>query len=548
MGDHLAHALAYAARGISVFPLLPRSKEPMVKNGFKQAVTDHAQIRRWWSRRDCNIGIATGAPAGFWVLDVDGPEAEAVLAALEAQHGALPATVQQKTGRGRHLCFRWEPDGPEMRNRSKVGGAPIDVRGNGGYIVAPPSVHPGDPKKGVVPGRIYAWDPGRSPDEIAFAAAPGWLVELCKPRDQATPAQASAAAGPRPAADGRASKYGEAVLDSCLRAITTAQKGARDSTLYRFACKAAGLVPTGHLESGYLRQALLHAGGTHVPDAMTQAQLERQVDRAMVWGEGHAWGPDPQRGRVSGVRREQPAGPVQQALARADGLAELAHTVPADRRVAIWLAKYGLSVDGLPGAFERLRLIDGALAMALQRGPADAPDGLAVFRAGGGGACLGWKGLSEQRVAVLSWPEGAQQLLVTTHLLDAWTLGLAAFDSGDPMAVVIAPRLSVFAGAPLGDKWGRVSVTMPAVDPARPAWTWPGMACVYLAVRRDLKGPDLRSRKALGGTQAVQLEGEAAAWFWAGLAQASWSAAGANAVRVMRPPAGRAGFSDSGSR
>jgi hypothetical protein len=71
-----------------VFPLLPRSKAPMTPNGFQQATTDLAKVRAWWRRKpDCNIGIATGAPAGFWVLDVDGEGAEAALAALEAQHG-----------------------------------------------------------------------------------------------------------------------------------------------------------------------------------------------------------------------------------------------------------------------------------------------------------------------------------------------------------------------------------------------------------------------------------------------------------------------------
>src|SRR6185369_7491526 len=109
-----------------------------------EATHDLAKVRAWWRRTpQANIGIATGEISGFWVLDVDGEGAEAALAALEAQHGALPVTVQQVTGRGRHICFAWDPAGPEMRNRSKVGGADIDVRGNGGYIVAPPSVHPG---------------------------------------------------------------------------------------------------------------------------------------------------------------------------------------------------------------------------------------------------------------------------------------------------------------------------------------------------------------------------------------------------------------------
>ncbi len=554
-------ALAYARRGISVFPLVPRSKAPIVKNGFLQATTDLDQVRRWWRKTPtANIGIATGAPAGFWVLDVDGEAAESALAALEAQHGLLPVTVQQQTGRGRHVCFRWDPQGVEMRNRSKVGGADIDVRGNGGYIVAPPSIHPGDEKKGVPPGRVYAWSWGRAPEDLDFAEAPAWLVEICKPRDQVTAAPARVE-GPRPAAGGRASRYGEVVLDGCVRAIVTAQKGTRDSTLYRFACKAAGLVPTGHVELAYLRETLLHAGAAHVPDAMTQAQLERQIDRAIQWGADHGWGPDPERRTPRSAARpaaEAMASPVQQAVARAEGLAFLDDAPPISGRVfREWCDLNGFALPGRMGVGLRLRLVENgrrrALALPLQQGP-DAPaDGAALFGLGGGGACLGLRGLSAGRVAVLAWPAGCDQLLVTTHLADAFALGEAAFDSGDPMAVVVAPRLSTFAGGPLGDRWGRVNTATPQADPARPPWTWPGMATVYLAVRRDLEGPELKVRKALGGTKTARLQGDAAARFWGGLASAGWrralsgSGGAANAVRVMSPPAGRMGFSELGA-
>lgn len=586
--DLPAAAVAYARREISVFPLQPRRKDPYgYTTGWKAASNDpELTARRWAGEVDlplrppepgeklpkfvragprANIGIATGAASGFWVLDVDGEEAEAALSALEAQHGALPPTVQQVTGRGRHLCFRWDPDGPEMRNRSKVGGAPIDVRGNGGYIVAPPSIHPGDEKKGIPPGRVYAWAWGRSPDDLPFADAPAWLVELCKPRD--TPSSAAVVGHPsalggapdptrpvaRPDGAGRGTRYGEAVLDSCVRTIVSAQKGTRDSTLYRFACKAAGLVPTGHLQAGYLREALVAAGGVHVPDAMTQAQLERQVDRAIAWGAEHAWGPDPERRTRAAVGAQAKASPVQQAVARADALAELERMPRAAGGVLrTWCGLRELDAGGVPGAAARLRLAEiggrRGFALALQAGPGAPPDGLAVFALEGGGACLGWKGIGEGRVAVLAWPEAADSILVATHLADAWALGEAAFEAGDPMAVVLAPRLSTFAGGPLGDRFGRVNLETPQPDPARPAWTWPGMAAVYLAVRRDLRGPELKVRKALGGTRRGTLEGDAAARFWGGLAARAWRSAGANGVRVMTPPGAAVGFCESGAQ
>jgi hypothetical protein len=275
------------------------------------------------------------------VLDVDGEEAEAALAALEAQHGALPVTVQQVTGRGRHICFRWDPAGPEMRNRSKVGGAAIDVRGNGGYIVAPPSVHPGDEAKGVPPGRIYAWAWGRAPEDLAFADAPAWLVELCRPRDQVAFGAGAGAgrAGParRPRHPLRRGGAGR-----LPRGDRAAQKGTRDSTLYRFACKAAGLVPSGHLERATCARSCCTPARVHVPDAMTQAQLERQVERALAWGAAHPWGPDPARARGPAVRGAPAASPVQQAVARARrrGRAWRAAGCAGDARA--WLAPAGL--------------------------------------------------------------------------------------------------------------------------------------------------------------------------------------------------------------
>ncbi|HET6971731.1 MAG TPA: hypothetical protein VFH92_11440, partial [Phenylobacterium sp.] len=81
-------------------------------------------------------------------------------------------------------------------------------------------------------------------------------------------------------------------------------------------------------------------------------------------------------------------------------------------------------------------------------------------------------------------------------------------------------------------------------DPERAPWTVAGMAAVYLAVRRDLESPELKVRKRLGGTHAVRLQGDAAARFFGGLGSAAWRSAGAAAVRVVSPPAGRLGFSE----
>ena len=112
---------------------------------------------------DNNVAIATGPASGIFVVDVDGLDAEATLRRLEAEHGALPATVEVITARGRHIYFKWPQEA--VRNSAGKIGAHIDVRGDGGYVLCPPSIHPS--------GRRYSWSVD-SADRIA--EAPGWLL------------------------------------------------------------------------------------------------------------------------------------------------------------------------------------------------------------------------------------------------------------------------------------------------------------------------------------------------------------------------------------
>ena len=158
-------AQAYAARGWSVIPMQPQGKRPLVAwRRFQQEAAPAQEIAHWFERwPDANVGIVTGAVSGLVVVDVDarngGPHS---VAALETAHGPLPPTVEAITGGGgRHLFYRHP--GSVVSNR--VAWRPgIDVRGDGGCVVAPPSLHPS--------GRRYAWAPGRSPDERALASPP----------------------------------------------------------------------------------------------------------------------------------------------------------------------------------------------------------------------------------------------------------------------------------------------------------------------------------------------------------------------------------------
>jgi hypothetical protein len=156
----LLAALDYAARGWRVLPL--RGKLPYTKHGCKDATTDKATIRSWWMRwPNANIGIATGN--GLMVVDLDGG------ADLPDQL-EVPITPIARTGHGRHLYLRYSTDRP-IGNRARVHGHTIDIRGEGGYVVAPPSVHPS--------GAVYTWE--RSPDDTPLVDAPKELLEWLAP-------------------------------------------------------------------------------------------------------------------------------------------------------------------------------------------------------------------------------------------------------------------------------------------------------------------------------------------------------------------------------
>lgn len=157
--------MQYAAAGWRVIPIKPGAKYPQLPKWQKVATTDHAVITAWYAGlyRGHGVGIATGAESGVFALDVDDM---AVLAELEAQHGTLPDTATTVTGSGgRHHLFIYPTDGREVTNANQLP-AGIDVRGDGGQIVAPPTIHPN--------GTPYEWlNDSRTP-----CAAPEWLLEL----------------------------------------------------------------------------------------------------------------------------------------------------------------------------------------------------------------------------------------------------------------------------------------------------------------------------------------------------------------------------------
>jgi hypothetical protein len=227
-------ALLLAVRGYAVFPCVPRGKTPITTHGCKAATAKARVIQRWWQREpSANIGLATGAASGIFVLDVDPEHAGAEsLADLEADHGGLPRTITSVTGSGgRHLLFR-HPGG-DCKVRNLVGfRAGLDIRGDGGYIIVPPSVHPN--------GRRYQWAPD-NPSQPA--EAPAWLLQIVSEREPAA-ALPRGTPGVRP----RSSRYVAAALRSACRRVASAPPGTRNSALNAEAFGIGQLVGAGLLD------------------------------------------------------------------------------------------------------------------------------------------------------------------------------------------------------------------------------------------------------------------------------------------------------------
>jgi hypothetical protein len=154
---------------MAVFPCMPADKKPACTHGCNDATTDTIVIQTWWQENpEYNIAVATGAVSDFFVVDIDDNgdcDGEVEWDRLVGQHGTLMPTVEVITARGRHLYFRY-PTVPVRNSAGKI--APgIDVRGDGGYVLVPPSLHPC--------GKRYCWSVDSS---SAIAEAPAWLVEI----------------------------------------------------------------------------------------------------------------------------------------------------------------------------------------------------------------------------------------------------------------------------------------------------------------------------------------------------------------------------------
>ncbi len=275
-------ALAYAAEGVPVFPCRETSKRPYTTHGFKEATTDAEQIRRWWAKwPGAMIGMPTGAASGVWALDIDDPGAFEPACPF-----TLPATRRSDTGKGYHLHFAYRE---EIRNAQRPGNGgawPIpelpgaEVRGEGGYIILPPSRHPS--------GRLYRWandnQPASAPAElVAIVTAPRGKGKRPSIASASTAPISNAAAPPRPPVDEH--PYALAALEGECEAIRCATDGGQEATLNRAGLKIGHFVGGGVLRHETARARLIAAGlqmPSHNPaDPWTPEIIMAKVDRAL---------------------------------------------------------------------------------------------------------------------------------------------------------------------------------------------------------------------------------------------------------------------------
>ncbi len=257
-------ALAYAARGVSVFPCRS-DKTPIAYAGHNDATADATTIRRWWHHYpSALIGSPTGF--GFVVLDIDVREDRDGFATLAQLTGStvLPVTLTaaSRSG-GRHLYFE-APD-PPIRNtvgeRGRGIGPGLDWRGLGGYIILP------------APGTGYSW-------VALLPLAP--VPEALLPKPAPVPLIGT------PASCSELSAYGEAALRSAAAKILSAPDGEQEATLNGEAFSIGRLAGAGGVPAELALEILLIAGNgmpSHrVGKPWREAQVEEKVKRAFAQG------------------------------------------------------------------------------------------------------------------------------------------------------------------------------------------------------------------------------------------------------------------------
>jgi putative DNA primase/helicase len=324
----LEAALAYARVGWPVFPcnpaVGPSCKQPLVgrdgdaegnpipnTGGLYKATTDEGQIRLWWTRwPNALIGVRTGAASGMFAIDPDAPKRPGNVDGRDAwnnlatQHSLPPTRTHVTPSGGLHVLFRWRPDCP-VSNTAAGLPAGIDVRGEGGYIVAPPSR--------LNDGRSYA----SASDTLDVAEAPEWLYDLLlKPADESERNPKNADPGRRPGGwDQSHQRYAAAALERECASVAKARPGSRNNALNTAAFNLGTLVGADGLDRTVAEQRLLEAAG-----ACGLLREDGRLAVAATIGSGLDAGlRSPRQLPPPSQRRGREAGPLSRSRRQTDG-------------------------------------------------------------------------------------------------------------------------------------------------------------------------------------------------------------------------------------
>lgn len=242
-------AIDYASRGLAVFPLKARDKAPITAHGVHEATTNFDQIKKWWKRYpNANIGIACGKiSGGLLVVDVDrkpnGVDGLDSLNEWERENGELPETVRSITGTGgNHLLYRIDGSG---KNRVNLLDG-VDIRSDGGYIVAPPSIHPN--------GQAYEWE--YDPDEYEVARGDEILQKLLD--------------------------HGKKEVTENFVMPDKVGKGQRNDTMYKLGCS----LQARNLSDSVIRASMIAANEEMCEPPLKPAELDKIIDSALKHEKG----------------------------------------------------------------------------------------------------------------------------------------------------------------------------------------------------------------------------------------------------------------------
>ncbi|MHB8188953.1 MAG: bifunctional DNA primase/polymerase [Ferrimicrobium sp.] len=241
-------AIALAELGWAVGPIRPKGKAPLTSHGVKDFTKDKGEIERYWRRYpNANIGIATGTASGIYVLDIDvkdGAPGWESLAELERQGCDLPepgrtAMVATPSG-GAHIYFLLE-EGEILTNTAGKVGPGLDTRGEGGYVVAPPS---------ELDAGNYSWAEESLEALVTWGPAcllsvPAWLSSRVSVPSPVTPIPVSPSA--RSDRVSASPARFDALLDKVCASVASAPSGTRNDTLNRAAFYLAKFLPEGLL-------------------------------------------------------------------------------------------------------------------------------------------------------------------------------------------------------------------------------------------------------------------------------------------------------------